>query len=92
MLANPASSCFVRHTINNLRLVHVAGAPTTRALVTALPHLSYSPRQTRRKFLVGAVVLARVEKSLLEESVLRGWMDGALERAEDRRLFGLSTK
>ena len=48
--------------------------------------------ETRRKFLVGAVVLARVEKGLLEESVLRAWMDGALERAEDQALFGLNGK
>jgi hypothetical protein len=46
--------------------------------------------ETRRKFLVGAVVLARVEKGLLEESVLQGWMDGALERSEDRAMFGLA--
>ena len=46
--------------------------------------------ETRRKFLVGAVVLARVEKGLLEESALRGWMDVALEHAEDRELFGLA--
>ena len=45
--------------------------------------------ETRRKFLVGAVVLARVEKGLLEESVLRGWMDGALKGTEDRALFNL---
>ena len=45
--------------------------------------------ETRRKFLVGAVVLARVQKGLLGESVLRGWMDAALERAEDRALFYL---
>jgi hypothetical protein len=45
--------------------------------------------ETRRKVLVGAVVLARIEKGLLEESVLRGWMDGALERVEDRAMFGL---
>jgi hypothetical protein len=44
---------------------------------------------TRRKFLVGAVVLARVERGLLEESVLREWMGENLERAEDRELFQL---
>jgi len=45
--------------------------------------------ELRRKVLVGAIVLSRVEKGLLEESVLRGWLDGALERADDRALFGL---
>ena len=48
--------------------------------------------ETRRKFLVGAVVLARVEKGLLQESELRGWMDEALEQAEDRALFGLPAR
>lgn len=43
----------------------------------------------RRKILVGAAVLARVEQGLLEESVLREWLDVALERAEDRELFSL---
>ena len=43
----------------------------------------------RRKVLVGAIVLARVDQGLLEESVLRGWLEGAVERAEDRALFNL---
>ena len=45
--------------------------------------------ETRRKILVGAVVLARVEHGELEESLLRDWLDGALERDEDRALFDL---
>jgi hypothetical protein len=44
---------------------------------------------TRRKILVGAVVLAKVNQGVLEESVLRGWLEGALERADDRALFDL---
>jgi hypothetical protein len=44
---------------------------------------------TRRKILVGAVVLAKVDQGVLQESVLRGWLDGALERPDDRALFGL---
>jgi hypothetical protein len=44
---------------------------------------------TRRKILVGAVVLARVEQGLLEESVLREWLDPVLNRPEDRELFKL---
>jgi hypothetical protein len=44
---------------------------------------------TRRKILVGAIVLAKVEQGVLEESVLRGWLKGALTRPEDRALFGL---
>lgn len=44
---------------------------------------------TRRKILVGAVVLARVEKGKLEEAMLRRWLDVALVRKDDRALFGL---
>jgi hypothetical protein len=44
---------------------------------------------TRRKILVGAVVLAKVEQGALEDSVLRGWLEGALTRSDDRALFGL---
>lgn len=44
---------------------------------------------TRRKILVGAIVLAKVEQGVLEESVLRKWLDGALTRPDDRALFAL---
>jgi len=69
-------------------------AKNTRARARARTAQSRTARreETRRKFLVGAVVLARVEQGLLEESVLRGWMEGALERVEDRALFGLDGK
>jgi hypothetical protein len=45
--------------------------------------------ETRRKVLVGAIVLAKVEQGVLEESVLRKWLDGALTREDDRALFRL---
>jgi hypothetical protein len=44
---------------------------------------------TRRKILVGAVVLAKVEQGVIEEAALRGWLANALTRADDRALFGL---
>ena len=44
---------------------------------------------TRRKILVGAIVLAKVEQGVVPESQLRQWLDGALRRADDRALFGL---
>jgi hypothetical protein len=44
---------------------------------------------TRRKILVGAIVLARVEQGRLPEAELRGWLDQALTREDDRALFGL---
>ncbi len=43
---------------------------------------------TRRKILIGAVVLAKAKQGVLEDAVLRGWLDSALTRAEDRVLFG----
>jgi hypothetical protein len=33
-----------------------------------------------------------VDQGVLAESVLRGWLDGALERADDRALFELPGK
>src|SRR5205823_3744333 len=39
--------------------------------------------ETRRKILVGAIVLAKVEQGVLDESTLRSWLDGALKRADD---------
>lgn len=48
--------------------------------------------ELRRKILVGAVVLAKVEDGLIEEKTLKAWLDPALEKAEDRALFGLAAK
>ena len=44
---------------------------------------------TRRKILVGAIVLARVERGEIADAELRRWLDGALTRDDDRALFGL---
>ena len=48
--------------------------------------------ELRRKLLAGAIVLAKAEQGDLVESVLRGWLDVALIRADDRVLFELSAK
>ena len=45
---------------------------------------------TRRKILVGAVILAKVEQGDFDERQLRRWLDKALTRADDRALFGLN--
>ena len=45
--------------------------------------------EMRRKFLVGAVVLAKVEAGEIEEGTLKRWLRPALTKAEDRALFGL---
>ncbi len=43
----------------------------------------------RRKHLVGALVLAKVEQGVLPESQLRGWLDATLQGSYDRGLFDL---
>jgi hypothetical protein len=47
---------------------------------------------TRRKILVGAVVLAKIEHGEFSDSQLRGWLDEALTRADDRALFDLPAR
>ncbi len=46
---------------------------------------------TRRKILIGAIVLAKVEQGVLAESQLREWLQGALVRDDDRALFKLQS-
>jgi large subunit ribosomal protein L7/L12 len=48
--------------------------------------------ETRRRILVGAVVLAKVARGEIAETTLAGWLEGALTRAEDRALFGLEPR
>lgn len=47
---------------------------------------------TRRKILVGAVVLTKVERGEISESDLRRWLDQALVRSDDRQLFELQAE
>jgi hypothetical protein len=42
---------------------------------------------TRRKILLGAIVLAKVEQGEFAQDRLRAWLDGALTRPDDRALF-----
>jgi hypothetical protein len=44
---------------------------------------------TRRKILVGAIVLAKVERGEISATDLRSWLEAALTRADDRGLFGM---
>jgi hypothetical protein len=44
---------------------------------------------TRRKILVGAIVLAKVEPGEFARADLMWWLDGALTREDDRGLFSL---
>ena len=47
---------------------------------------------TRRKILLGAIVLAKIDQGALEKAVVLSWLDQALTRVDDRTLFGLSSK
>lgn len=44
---------------------------------------------TRRKILLGAIVLARMERGEISESTVRQWLSAALTRPDDRALFNL---
>ena len=48
--------------------------------------------ETRRKLLVGAAVLYRVDRDLIDHADLDAWMDEYLTKAGDRALFGLEPK
>ena len=44
---------------------------------------------TRRKILVGAIVLAKVERGEISAQDLRRWLEQGLVRTDDRALFQL---
>lgn len=44
---------------------------------------------TRRKILVGGIVLTKVQQGEIDSEQFRGWLDQALTRADDRALFDL---
>jgi hypothetical protein len=48
--------------------------------------------ETRRKFIVGSVVLAKVQKGDIDAALLRTWLDQDLTRSDDRALFELPPK
>ena len=44
---------------------------------------------TRRKILIGATVLARIDRKELDQGELKTWLDKHLTREDDRALFEL---
>ena len=44
---------------------------------------------TRRKILIGATILARIDRHELDHADLQAWLDAHLTRADDRALFEL---
>jgi hypothetical protein len=55
----------------------------------AIETLRERKAETRRKILVGGIVLARLEQGEIDNQQFRGWLDQSLRRTEDRALFGL---
>jgi hypothetical protein len=47
---------------------------------------------TRRKILIGATVLARIDAHQLDHTELDTWLNAHLTRDDDRALFGLPPK
>jgi len=47
---------------------------------------------TRRKMLAGSLVLMCLEDGRLSKSEFYGWLDQALDRPDDRALFGLGVQ
>ena len=45
---------------------------------------------TRRKILLGATVLARIDRGELDQATVDTWLNQSLTRPDDRALFGLS--
>jgi biotin carboxylase len=60
-------------------------AARARALACARARVA----ATRRKILAGAILLARVEAGDFDSRTFERWLDQALVRPEDRKLFGL---
>ena len=47
---------------------------------------------TRRKILIGATLLARIDRHELDHADLQAWLDSHLTREDDRALFDLPPK
>ena len=48
--------------------------------------------ETRRRFVVGAMILEKVRDGTLDQPQFREWLDQALTRTDDRALFDLPPK
>ena len=49
-------------------------------------------QDVRRKILVGAIVMAKVEAGEIDRAQYRHWLDQAIARSEDRELFELPVR
>ena len=59
------------------------------ARATALASSRARKDDTRRKILAGAILLAKVESGDFDSRTFKRWLEKALVREDDRKLFGL---
>lgn len=64
----------------------------TEARARTLASRRARQEETRRKILVGAAVLDRVDRDELDHADLDAWLDSYLTKPADRALFGLPPK
>ena len=64
----------------------------TEARMRAIEVQRERKADTRRKFVVGNVVLDRVRQGNIDAALFRSWLDRDLTRPEDRALFELPPK
>src|SRR5712675_310419 len=58
----------------------------------AIETLRERKAETRRQFVVGSVILAKVQEGVMDPMQLRDWLDQTLTRRDDRALFHLPPK
>ncbi|MDP9065722.1 MAG: mobilization protein [Pseudomonadota bacterium] len=78
----------LQERLKNLKLRQQRHDARTRALEAQRQRKA----DTRRKFVVGTVVLAKVQEGKIDHSALLQWLDDALTRDDDRRLFDLPAR
>lgn len=85
----------IDETIESLQL-KLKQAKALKAKQEALARAAEKKKQrsddTRRKVLVGAAVLARVQRGEWEQAKLLALLDAELTRADDRALFNLQNR
>lgn len=78
----------IQEKLKRLKLVQSARAERQKAISQERQRKEH----TRRKILIGAIVMAKIEQGVMDDSQLKSWLDQALTRADDRALFGLEPK
>jgi hypothetical protein len=58
----------------------------------AIEALRERKAETRRKFVLGSVILAKVQEGVMDPVQLREWLDQMLTRQDDRALFDLPSR